>query len=142
MLAFSLALPRVAPLAARPARQLSIAAFAVKFTISNPRKAKRLLPQTAPPSTLVSKHLIFQKEKRTAWVRFSFWSSFCFIIRTFVLVKRYCCRAVLIVENNRYFIVVQINRIDKTVNQTLPAVLRINIQRLEFLNTKTDLFFR
>ena len=69
------------------------------------------------------------------------WSSFCFIIRTFILVNRHRRRAILIVENNRYLVIVQVNRIDKTVNQTLPAVLRVNIQRLEFLYPQTDLFF-
>ena len=75
MLAFSLALPRVAPLAARPARQLSIADFAVKLTVIQIPQGKAFCSRkTAPPSTRVSNHSIFQKEKRTAWVRFSFWS--------------------------------------------------------------------
>ena len=66
---------RVAPLAARPARQLSIADFAVKLTVIQIPQGKAFCSRkTAPPSTLVSNHLIFQKEKRAAWVRFSFWS--------------------------------------------------------------------
>ena len=69
-----------------------------KPTKSQARKAKRSFPLAAPPSALVSNHSIFQKEKRTAWVRFSFWSSFCFIIRTFILVNRHHRRAILIVE--------------------------------------------
>ena len=75
-------------------------------------------------------------------MRFSFWSSFCFIIRTFILVNRHRRGAILIVENNRYLIVIQIHRIDKTVDQTLSAFLRIDIQRLEFPYAETDLFFR
>ena len=37
-------------------------------------KAKRSFPLAAPPSTLVNKHLIFPKGKRTSWGAFSFWS--------------------------------------------------------------------
>ena len=46
----------IAPLAARPARQLSIADFAVKFPIINARKAKRFTPvKRLPPSIPVEK---------------------------------------------------------------------------------------
>ena len=65
---------RVAPLAARPAEQLSIVHFAVKLFVLLSKSGKTLA--LARGSTIDSRQysLDFQKEKRALRVRFSFWS--------------------------------------------------------------------
>ena len=64
---------RVAPLAARPARQLSIADFAVGRIVAKTPQGKAFCARkTAPPSTLVSIRSISKNKKRTTKGAFLF----------------------------------------------------------------------
>ncbi len=70
MLAFSLALPRVAPLAARPAPTLSTSSFVVKQVCTHLPQGKAFCSRkTAPPSTLVGSRCS-SKQKSTTRVLF------------------------------------------------------------------------
>ena len=105
-------------------------------------------PARSSPSkkTTDAPHHLLTKKKAPRKGCFSDWCTMAIQIRTgiillncsFYIVERDSFCAILVVEGDDHFVIVQVNRIDENIDQPLPVILPGNIQLAEFMQPEGD----
>ena len=65
-------------------------------------------------------------------------TSIIFLNCSFYIVERDGLRAILVVEGDDHFVIVQVDSIDENIDQPLPVILSADVQLTELMQPKGD----